>query len=156
MRCGAEANPARLSQRFEPGCNIDAVTENVAILDDDVTDIDAHAKFDAAPCRCHGVAGDHLPLHLDGTAHRVDDAGELDKEAVAHRFDDATPMIGDFGIAEFAANRPQRRERAFFVGAHQPRVAGDIDGQNGGQSSLHLSFAHLTRQSHREILRLRI
>ena len=65
----------RLSQRFEPGCDVDAVAEDVAILDDDVTDIDAHAKFDAPRYRCYGVAGDHLPLHLDRTAHRVDNEG---------------------------------------------------------------------------------
>jgi hypothetical protein len=59
--------------------------------------------------------------------HRVDDAAELGKEAVTGRFDDATPMLGDFGIAEFVANRAQRRERALFVLAHQPRIAGDID-----------------------------
>src|SRR6516164_6817910 len=90
-----------------------------------------NAKFDAPLCRCCGVAGDHLPLQLDRAAHRVDDAGELDKQAVAGSFDDATPMLGDFGIAEFTANRAQRRERALFVLAHQPRVAGDIDGQDG-------------------------
>src|SRR6516225_11961286 len=43
---------------------------------------------------------------------------------------------GDFGIAEFAANRTQRRERALFVRAHQPRIAGNIDRQNRRQSSL--------------------
>ena len=62
--------------------------------------------------------------------HRVDDAAELGKEAVTGRFDDATPMLGDFGIAEFTANRTQRRERALFVRAHQPRIAGDIGGQD--------------------------
>jgi hypothetical protein len=95
-----------------------------------------NAKFDAPLCRCCGVAGDHLPLQLDRAAHRVDDAGELDKQAVAGSFDDATPMLGDFGIAEFTANRAQRRERALFVLAHQPRVAGDIDRQDGRQPSL--------------------
>jgi hypothetical protein len=82
VRRGAEANPARLRQRFKPGCNVDAVAEDVAILDD-VAEIDAHAKFDAPLCRCPGVAGDHLPLQLDRTAHRIDDAGKLRKEAVA-------------------------------------------------------------------------
>src|SRR5262249_6661466 len=120
VRRGTEANPAPLRQRFEPGGNIDAVAADVAILDDDVADIDPHAKFDAVPCRCGGVAGDHLALQLDRTAHRVDDAGELGKEAVAGGLDDATAMLGDFGIAELTANRPQRRERAFFVRAHQP------------------------------------
>src|SRR6202007_811019 len=129
VRRGTKANPTRLSQRFEPGGNVDAIAEDVAILDDDVTDIDAHAKFDAALCRCRGAAGAHLPLPLDRTAHRVDDAGELDKQAVAGSLDDATPMLGDFGIAEFTANRTQCRERALFVLAHQPRIAGDIDRQ---------------------------
>jgi hypothetical protein len=68
---------------------------------------DAHAKFDAALCRCRGVAGDHFPLHLDGTAHGA-----------------------------------QRRERALFVFAHQPRIAGDIDRQNSRQLSLNPPFAH--------------
>ena len=45
-------------------------------------------------------------------------------------------MLGDFGVAEFTANRTQCRERALFVRAHQPRIAGDIDRQNGRQSSL--------------------
>src|SRR6516162_1759165 len=129
VRRGTEANPAGLGQGFEPGGNVDAIAEDVAILDDDVTDIDAHAKFDAALCRSCGVAGDHLALQLDRTAHRVDNAGKLRKEAVASRFDDAAAMLGDFGIAEFTANRTQCRERALFVLAHQPRIAGDIGRQ---------------------------
>jgi hypothetical protein len=145
VRRGAEADPARLGQRFEPGGNVDAVAEDVAVLDDDVADIDAHAKFDAPLCRCCGVAGDHLALQLDRTAHRVDDARELDEETVAGGLDDAPPMLGDFGIAQFAAHCPQRRERALFVLAHQPRIAGDIDRQDRRQPALDPPFAHLTR-----------
>ena len=88
--------------------------------------------------------GDHLPLHLDRAAHRVDDAGELGKEAVAGGLDDATPMLGDFGIAEFAANRAQSGERALLIFAHQPRIAGHIDRQNGRQPSLDLTPAHFS------------
>ena len=60
-------------------------------------------------------------------------------------------MLGDFGIAEFAADCTQRRERALFILAHQPRIAGDIDRQNGRQSSLDPPFANLASQSHGEI-----
>src|SRR5262249_53003777 len=136
VRRGTEANPARHSQRFEPSRNVDAVAEDVAILDDDVTDIDAHPKFNSALCRYCGVAGDHLPLHLDRTTHRVYYAGELDKEAVAGGLDDATPMLRNFGVAEFTTNGTQCRQRALFVFAHQPRIAGDIGRQDGRQSSL--------------------
>jgi hypothetical protein len=102
---GAEADPARLAQGFESSRDVDPVAEDVAVLDDDVTDIDAHAEFDAAPRRHRGVAGDHLALHLDRAPHRVDDTGELDEETVAGGFDDAAAMLGDLGIAELAPNR---------------------------------------------------
>jgi hypothetical protein len=153
VRRGTEADAARLGQHFEAGRDVDAVPENVAILDDDVTEVDAHAKFDAPLCRYAGIAGGHLPLHLDRTAHGVDDTGELDKEAVTGGFDDAAAMLGDLGIAEFTANRPQRRESALLVRPHQPRIAGDIDRQNRCQSSLDPPFTHLARQSHRETCR---
>jgi hypothetical protein len=90
-------------------------------------------------------------LQLDRAAHRVNDAGELDKEAVAGGFDDATPMLSDFGIGEFPADGMQLRDRALLVLAHQPRIAGDIDRQNGRQSSLDPPSAHLARQFHTEI-----
>ena len=86
--------------------------------------------------RCYGVAGDHLPLHLDRTAHRVDNAGELGKEAVAGRLDDATPMLGDFGIAEFTANRtqcPWSPSTAYPVAAQSGRLRGDIDPVQAGR-----------------------
>ena len=70
--------PPRLGQTFEPGGDVDAVAEDVAILDDDVTDIDAHAKFDAALYRHRGVSFDHPALQLDRTTHRIDDAGNFD------------------------------------------------------------------------------
>jgi len=56
-------------------------------------------------------------------------------------------MLGDLGVGELTANRTQRRERAFFILAHQPRIAGDIEAQNGRQPALDPRFAHLVRQS---------
>jgi len=65
-------------------------------------------------------------------------------------------MLGYFGIGEVTANRPQCCERALFVRAHQPRIAGDIDRQNGRQSSLDPPLAHLARPVRQGDLRLRI
>jgi hypothetical protein len=45
-------------------------------------------------------------------------------------------MFPDFRIAELAPNRQHRGVRAFLVGAHQTRIAGDIDRQNGRQPAL--------------------
>ena len=54
------ANATGLGQAFEPRRNVDAVAKDVAILDDDVADVDADPKFDAAVGHI-GVAPGHLP-----------------------------------------------------------------------------------------------
>ena len=45
-----DADAAGLGDAFEPRGNIDAVAEDVAVLDDDVADMDADAEFDAPSC----------------------------------------------------------------------------------------------------------
>ena len=89
--------------------------------------------------------GDHLPLQLNGTAHRVNDAGELDQEPIAGGLDDAAAVLGDLRVAELASDRPQCGEGTLLVRFRQPRVAGDIGRQDrreptfdtGLPSSLH-------------------
>ena len=66
------------------------------------------------------VALDHAVLHFDGAAHRVDHAAELDNRAVAGALDDATVMHGDGRIDQIAAQRPQPRQDAIFVGSGKP------------------------------------
>ena len=46
-------------------------------------------------------------------------------------------MLGDLWINEFAPVRLERRESAFLVYAHQPAVAGDIGGEDGGEPPFH-------------------
>ena len=56
-----DANAARLGNALQSGSDIDAVAEDVVVVDDDVADVDADAKFDpvdpavhrrsARPCR---------------------------------------------------------------------------------------------------------
>ena len=64
------------------------------------------------------------------------DAGELDQQAVAGGLDDATVMGGDLRIDQSARNALSRAERAFLVGAHQPRIARHIGGEDGGETAL--------------------
>ena len=74
---------------------IDAVAEDVAVLDDDVPDIDPDAPFDAPIGRYSGIPLGHARLHLDRAAQGIDDAGKLDQEPVAGGLDDAATMLGD-------------------------------------------------------------
>ena len=41
-----DADAAGLSDSFKPRGNVDAVAENVVVIDDDVADMDADAEFD--------------------------------------------------------------------------------------------------------------
>ena len=80
---------------------------------------------------------DHAALNLDGAAHRVDDAGELHQQAVAGGLDDATAVLVDLGIDEFAPMRIPLGERALLVRTHKATVAGDIGRENGREPSRH-------------------
>ena len=124
----ADADLTRLGQSFEAGGDVDAVAVDVALVEDDVAEVDADAELDP-PLRRHvGVALGHRPLDLDGAAHRIDDAGKLDEQPVAGGLDDAAPMLLDLGIRQLAPDRLQRGERAFLVGTHQPRITGNVGG----------------------------
>ena len=77
-----------------------------------------------------GVALDHAVLHLDGAAHGVDHAAELDESSVAGALDDAPVMHGDGRIDQIAAQRPQPRQGAILVRAGEPAVADHIRDQD--------------------------
>ena len=90
-----DANPAGLGQGFEPGGDVDPVAENVAVLDDDIADIDADAEFDPFRSGDPGIAPGHRLLPFARAAQGVDHAGELDEEAVAGGLDQPAAMLGD-------------------------------------------------------------
>ena len=131
----AHADPAGLGQGFEAGGNIDAVAEDVLILDDDVADIDLNAEFDASIGRHSVVALGHPPLHFDRAPHRINHARELDQHPVAGSLDDATMMFSDLGIDQFAAMPFEPFVRPFLIRAHETRVAHHIGGEDRGKAT---------------------
>ena len=92
-----DEDAARLGEPLQAGGDVDAVAEDVVALDDDVAEVDADAEFDARLVGRAAVAVGHAGLDLDGAAHRLDDAGELDQQAVAGALDDAAAVVGDCG-----------------------------------------------------------
>src|SRR5271163_376125 len=88
-----KADAARLANTLKQRGDVDAVAHEVAVaLLDNIAQMDADAELYAAFRRHAGIALDHAVLHLDRTAHRVDDAAELDETAVAGALDDAAMM----------------------------------------------------------------
>ena len=92
--------------------------------------MNADAELDAALRRQAGVALDQAVLHLDGAAHRVDHAAELDEIAVPGALDDAPVMRVDGGIDQIAPQPPEPRQRAILVRAREPAVADNISDQD--------------------------
>ena len=131
----ADADPARRGQRFEACRDIDAVAKDVATVADDVAEVDADAELDPLLLRDLGVALGHSLLHVDRATHRIDDARKFDQQPVAGGLDDAAAMLFDLRVAQLAADRLQRGERAFLVRPHEPGIAHDIGGQDRSETS---------------------
>src|SRR5436853_4091096 len=74
---GADADLAGLGQSLKPGGDVNAVTEDVAFVDDDVTEIDADAKADTLAFGDVGVTVLHFLLHDHGVTTGGVDRGQL-------------------------------------------------------------------------------
>lgn len=79
----ADANAAGLGQRLQPRSDVDAVAENIVVVDNDVADVDADAEPDPLLGRHAGIALGHAALNVDGAAHRIDDTRELEQQSIA-------------------------------------------------------------------------
>jgi hypothetical protein len=83
------------------------------------------------------VAFGHRPLHRDRAGNGLNHARELEQHAVAGGFDDATLVLGDFRIDQFAAMHSEACEKTGLVLAHQPAISRE----NGGEPALEPLFA---------------
>jgi len=130
-----DEHPAGIGQRLYASGDIDAIAVEVVALDDHIAEIDADAQLDAAVRPDSGIALGHRLLHRDRAAHRVDDAGELDQQAVAGRLDDPAVVLGDLRIEELSAQRFEAFERAFLVRSHQTRIPRHIGGEDRSKAA---------------------
>jgi len=128
-----QANAPGLRDRLEAYRDIDRVAENIAVIPDDVANIDADPEFDAI-VRCKRcIAFAHATLHVDRASHRIHDAIELGQQPVAGIFNDRPEMSGDFRNKQPPKMLLQPYMRAFLVRAGQPAVPGNIGRQNGNE-----------------------
>jgi hypothetical protein len=130
-----DADPAGLGKGLQPCRHIDAVAKDVVALDDDVAEIDANAKPDAALVGYIGLAVNHPALHLGRTAHRVDDTRKFCEQSVAGMFDRAATVLRDLRVYQLVQMRPDAFVRARLVSAHQARIARHIGGEDRGKTA---------------------
>jgi hypothetical protein len=132
-----DADAAGLCDPFKPCRNVNAVAEDVVIVEDDVTDVNANAEFDPDIPRHTRVLTGHAALYLHRATRCIDGTGELSQHAVAGGLYDAASMQCDFGIDKRLPKRLELGERTFFVSAHQKAIAGNIRRQYSRQSPLY-------------------
>jgi hypothetical protein len=126
LNARGDTDTARLGEAFEAGRDIDAVSEDVAVLDDDVALVNADAEFDAMLRRHRGIAFGHTSLDLSRATQRTDDTRKLDEQTVAGGLDEAAAMSGDLRVDHLGAERLQPAEGPFFVRFDKARIAGDV------------------------------
>src|SRR5882757_8915547 len=110
---------------------------NVAVLDDDVAEVDADPEYDPLVFRGRDVAFGHSPLHGDRAGDRLDDTRKLNEDSVASRLNDPALVFADFWLDQFATMGSKPRESPGFVLTHEPAISGDIGGENGRKPALY-------------------
>jgi hypothetical protein len=115
--------------------DIDAVAEDVAILDDHISDDDSNAELDPVVHLNRAITLRHCGLHFGGTAQGVDDAGEFHQQTIAHCLDDPAVMLGNSGIRQLGPDRRKPSEGSTLVGADQPRIPHHVGGEDRGKAA---------------------
>jgi hypothetical protein len=117
------ADATRLRKAFQARRYVYSVPEDVAAINNDVTDVDANSELNPPVLGNLGIERRHSALNRNGTAHGVHHAREFHQHAVAGGFHDAAVVLGDPGIDQGLPVRLQLSVSAFFVGTHQAAVA---------------------------------
>ena len=131
-----DADAADLGEPFQPGCDVDAVAQKVAVALHHVTDGDTDAECHLPARRIGHVAGAQAFLDVDRAAHGLDRAGEFGKHRIARGVEDTPAAFGDevVGHLTVGAEPPQR---LLFILGDQSAVAGNIGRKNRRDLPLH-------------------
>ena len=136
------ANAAGLGQRLEPRGNVDTVAVDVVALNDHITEIDSDPQHDLR------LAQDFIrrrvvrALHRKGTIHGIDHAAKFDDGATADQLDNAAVIGGDRRIENSLPVLLEGRQRARFVGPHQPRITDHVGRKDSHELTVDTFFCH--------------
>jgi hypothetical protein len=126
------ANPAGLGDPLQSGGDIHAVAVDVVVFGNhNVAEIDSDPEYDPLIIRSRDVALGHPALHRNRTGDGLNDARELDQDAIAGGLDDAAPVFCNIRIDQFAAVTLKPGKSPSLVPAHKAAVTDDIGGENG-------------------------
>src|SRR5262249_19822942 len=122
--------------------NIDAIAVDIAFINDNVTDVDADAKFEPAILGNDTITLRHFVLYFHGATSGIDRAGKFNESGIPGSIDDAAAMFLRLQSDQFAAGL-KVSESPFIIAAHETTVPGNISCEDGREPSLHSLFGHI-------------
>jgi len=137
----------RLGDTLKPSRDVDAITENVIALDQDVSEIDPDPKQHTPVLRDALVAFGHHRLHSHCTFDRIDHRGKLKQHAVIRCLHEATAMFCHEGVGNLAVFA-EGAGGAYLVEPHEPRVARHVSRDNGRQPASNPNWLLLLHDRH--------
>jgi len=120
---------ARPGQRLYPRCDVDTVTKDVALLGDDIAEIDTDPHRDALFVRQILV---HLRDHVAQRGRAARGAYgvlELGEHQLRGLFEDIPIKLEDLRLDDFGQKCPEAGKTVGFIAGQQPVVAGYQDGR---------------------------
>src|SRR5215467_9357462 len=129
LHAGGNADAARVRHFFNPGGNIYAVTENAALISDNIAKVDADTKMHAALRFDRCIALGHGLLDGERALNRLHDTCELGEYPISGGVDDAPLELSDHRKHHSLVTL-EVSDRARLVPAHQGAIASDVRRQD--------------------------
>src|SRR5262249_18038856 len=130
-------NASRLGNPLKTRRHVHAISEDVTVVDDDVTDMDADAELDPFLLRHVGIALGHTLLNISRAAHCIDNAAELSQQAIAGGLDNTPTVLRDLRFEQRAQVILKLGVRSLLIQASQAAVASHIGREDGCKLTLY-------------------
>ena len=132
-----DTDAAGLGDFLQPRGDVDAIAEDIVVIEDDVAQVDADAILDTGGFGFIGFPISHGCLNRHGALDGIEDTGELDEQAVSRALDDMSMVFVDRRVDQFAAVHLLAHDRAFLVKLHEARKADHVGNHNCGETAFH-------------------
>jgi hypothetical protein len=139
------ADAARIRDPLQARGDIYAVAENIAVVDDDVADMNPDPKFDTLGFGHANIAACHTALNLHGASDRIHRTGKFDEHPVASGLDDTAAVLRDLWVDKRLPARFKPGQRAFFICPHEAAISRYIRREDRGKTPFNSGGSHSFR-----------
>ena len=103
---------------FKTCRDVDPITEDVIIFEDNVSNVHAYAKLDTPVTLDGGITLCHPALNVKRATDRIHSARKFKQNAIASGLDDPPAVMRDGWVEKLSPMSLERGECAFLVDAH--------------------------------------